>query len=428
MIIKLTPEKKYQLILDISHKVRDTLDLDEILDHLLETVKTMLEYDAAGIFVLNQDLVPARHGLPRQVIAGVARRGFDPGHPEEDDMLMHGHGIIGYVIHNCQSVVAPDVYLDERYVQGRRETRSEIAVPIILNKCAIGALNLESDRLAAYTTDDVEVLQFCADAAAISIEKAMLHKKLLEQEMISKQLETAREVQSRLIPHSAPNLPSYDIAGVCISADEIGGDYFDYIPLSRNRLGLAVADVSGHGIPAALVMTAFRALLRTKARGKLGPANIASAINHMLSEFTGDNHFVTVLYAILEPPSGNLTYISCGHPPPLLLRANGELEKLDHRNTALGIFQNMQYTEDQIQVNAGDILVLYTDGVVELMNQQGESFGIQRLKQVIFENRPATSAELVSKVIEAVQLFSDDDSFPDDLTLVIVRRIWEVGA
>jgi len=420
--MKLTSEKKYQLILDISHKVRDTLDLDEIMDHLLDAVKIVLEYDAAGIFVLNQDLVHGRHGAPREMIAGISRRGFDPGRSEEDAMLMYGHGITGYVIRNCQSVVVTDVRLDPRYVPGRRATLSEITVPVILNDRAIGALNLESDRLSAYTNDDVEILQFFADAAAISIQKAMLHKQLLEQELIGKQLETARQVQSRLLPHSAPKLPGYDIAGICIPADEIGGDYFDYIPLARNRLGLAVADVSGHGIPSALVMMAFRALLRTKARGKLGPAVIANKINQLLPEFTGDNHFVTVLYAILEGPSGNLTYISCGHPPPMLLRANGEVAKLDQKNTALGIFQNMHFTDEQVQMSAGDILVIFTDGVVELTNQQGEAFGLQRVIQVIRENQQLAVAELTGKVIEATRVFSDHFGFLDDLTLVIVRR------
>ncbi|OGO26735.1 MAG: hypothetical protein A2Z16_06480 [Chloroflexi bacterium RBG_16_54_18] len=420
--MKLTAEKKYQLILDISHKVRDTLDLDEIMDHLLDAVKIALEYDAAGIFVLNQDLVHGRHETPREQIAGISRRGFDPGPPEEDAMLMHGHGITGYVIRNCRSLVVSDVRLDPHYVQGRTATLSEIAVPIILNERAIGALNLESDRLAAYTSDDVEVLQFFADAAAVSIEKAMLHKQLLEQELISKQLETAKEVQSRLLPRSAPNLPGTDIAGICIPADEIGGDYFDYIPLSRNRLGLAVADVSGHGIPSALIMTAFRALLRIKARSKLRPAIIANVINRLLPEFMGDNYFVTLWYAILEIPSGNLTYISCGHPPPLLMHADGAVDKLDQKNAALGIIPNLQYTDEQIQMTAGDILVLYTDGIIELMNQQGETFGILRLVQVIRENRQLAAAELINKVIEATRIFSDDYDSLDDLTLVIVRR------
>ncbi len=420
--MNLNLEKKYQLLLDISHKVRDTLDLDEIMQHLLDTVKTVLDYDAAGIFVLNQDLVRGRHESPLGVIAGISRRGFDPNPPEGDDMLMRGQGITGYVIQNCQSVVVPDVRLDPRYVQGRRSTLSEITVPIIRNKRAIGALNLESDQLSAYTDEDVEVLQFFADAAAISLEKAMLHKQLLEQELIGRQLETARAVQARLLPHTSPNLLGYDIAGICIPTDEIGGDYFDYIPLSNHRLGLAVADVSGHGIPAALVMTAFRALLRTKALGKSRPASIANAIDRLLPEFTGNNHYVTVLYAVLEAPSGRLTYISCGHPPPLLLRANGEVERLNRHNPALGIFQDLHHRDEENNLAAGDILVLYTDGVIELMNQHDELFGIQRLAQVIRENQQLAASEIMLKIIQATQVFSNNYGFLDDFTLVIVRR------
>jgi serine phosphatase RsbU (regulator of sigma subunit) len=422
----LTLEKKYQLLLDISHKVRDTLDLDEIMEHLLDMVKSVLDYDAAGIFVLNQDLVRGRHESTLGMIAGVARRGFDPNPPEEDDMLMRGQGVIGYVIQQCKSLVVPDVRQNPHYVQGRRATRSEIAVPIIRSERAIGALNLESDRLAAYTPGDVEVLQFFADAAAISIEKAMLHKQLVEQELIGRQLETAREVQLKLLPRSSPNLPGYDIAGICIPTDEIGGDYFDYIPLSHNRLGLAVADVSGHGIPAALVMTAFRALLRTKALGKSRPANIANTIDRLLPEFTGNKHFVTMLYAVLEATSGNLTYISCGHPPPLLFRANGKVEKLNRHNPALGfalgIFQNLHHSDEEINLAAGDILALYTDGVFEINNRHAESFGVQRLVQVIRENHQLPADEIILKVIQATQVFSDDYGFLDDFTLVIVRR------
>lgn len=420
--MKLTSEHKYQLILELSQKVRDTLDLDEIMEHLLEAVRSVLAYDAAGIFVLNQDLVHSRHGTPREMIAGISRRGFDLGPADKDAMLMHGQGITGHVIRNCQSVVVPDVSLDPRYVQGRQATRSEIAVPIISNERAIGALNLESDRLSAFTSDDIEVLQFFADAAAISLQKAMLHRQLLEQELIRKQLETAREVQSRLFPRSAPSLAGYDIVGICLPADEIGGDYFDYIPLSRTRLGLAVADVSGHGIPSALVMTAFRALLRTKARGKASPARMVTMINRLLPEFTGNNHFVTVLYTILDAPTGDLTFVSCGHPLPLMVRSDGEVNTLEPHNAALGIFESMQFIEETDHLAVGDILALYTDGLVELMNQQGNAFGTQRLVKILRDNQGNDSAALINKVIEAAQVYSDSTSFRDDLTLVIVQR------
>jgi serine phosphatase RsbU (regulator of sigma subunit) len=420
--MKLTAEKKFQLLIEISSKVHDTLDLDNILSHLLDTLKMVMDYDAAGIFVLNQDLVHERHRVPREMIAGISKRGFAPGPPDRDEMLTHGAGIIGYVIRTCQSVVVPDVHLDERYVQGRIETQSEISVPVILNERAIGALNLESDHIAAYSPDDIEILRFFADAAAISIEKAMLHKQLMETELLKKQLDTAREVQFRLLPASAPAFPGYDIAGICLPAYEIGGDYFDYIPLSRNRLGLAIADVSGHGVPAALVMTAFRTLLRTKARGKMKPANIARALNRLLPEITADNHFVTLLYAILDVSSGTIGYTCCGHPPPLMLHHDGKVEILDQQNTALGIFQALQFTDAQLKMEQGDILCLYTDGVTELVNGQGEYFGIPRLVQLLQENAHLPSREIIQRVIQATRDFSESTGFLDDITLVIVHR------
>jgi sigma-B regulation protein RsbU (phosphoserine phosphatase) len=420
--MELTAERKYELLLDISHKVRDTLDLNDIMEHMLDAVKSILDYDAAGIFVLNQDLVRGRHETSLGVIAGIARRGFDPNPPEGDDMLMRGQGIIGYVIQQGKPVVVQDVRLDPRYFPGRRATLSEITVPIIRNNRAIGALNLESDRVAVYQPQDVEVLQFFADAAAISIEKGMLHKQLLEQVLVNKQLETAREVQSRLLPNKPPELAGYDIAGICIPTDDIGGDYFDYIPLSQQDLGLAVADVSGHGISSALVMTAFRALLRTKARGQSKPAQIAHSINQLLPEFTGDNHFVTILYAVLEADTGKLTYISCGHPPPLILRAGGEVAKLNKHNPALGIFEDLHFVDETSSLEEGDILVLYTDGVVEIMNQDGQSFGLQRLVDVIREHQHETATEIIYQVIRATESYSEHYGFLDDFTLVVIRR------
>lgn len=420
--MKLTTEKKYQLLLEISQKVRDTLDLDEIMNHLLDTVKTVVHYDAAGIFVLNQDLVHTHQEAPRAMIAGIAQRGFNIRPIGQDAMLMHGKGIIGYVIKTNTWVVAPDVRLDQRYVEGRRETLSEIAVPIIRNERAIGVLNLESDQLSAYSESDLEILQFFADAAAISIEKAMLHRQLLDKELLEKQLQTAREVQSRLFPYQAPEIQGYDLGGVCLPTDKIGGDYFDYIPLQNNRLGVAIADVSGHGIASALVMTAFRALLRTQARYRRKPTTIARAINRVLPEITAESHFVTLLYAILDSEQDTFTYVSCGHPPPLLIRPDQTAKILDCRGPALGFYRDIRYEAEIQDLKQGDILALYTDGVVDITNEHGNSFGSSRLEKIIERCRENTSDEITQKIIQSAQEFSNSSNFLDDFTLVIIKR------
>lgn len=419
----LTDKQKYQLLFDISHKVRDTLDLDEIMDHLLDTVKTIVDYDAAGIFVLNQDLIHERRERPKGMIAGVARRGFDAKSPEEDAMLTSGKGVIGHVISSGASQVVPDVSVDPHYVEGRHRTCSEIAVPIIRNKRTIGALNLESDQLRAYDESDLEVLQFFTDAAAISIEKAMLHRQLLEKEIVDKQLELARDLQSRLFPKESPQITGFDIAGICLPAEEIGGDYYDFIQLRHGGIGVAVADVSGHGIAPALVMTGFRGLLRIYSHGSLSPAKIARTINRLLPEFTGNSHFVTVVYVVLNPSTQEFTYVSGGHRPPLLIHSDGSLRMLTVHGPALGIFDDVIYPTENLSLIHSDLLVIYTDGVIEIVNQNGIEFGVERLAATVNQYRDLPAGEITQKVIQTTRQFCGHQSYTDDFTLVIIKRL-----
>jgi len=418
----LSAEKKYQLLHDIFQKVRDTWNLEEILEYLLDAVKTVLEYDAAGIFVSNQDLVHGRQEMPTEMISGIIRRGFDTIPLKRDEMLKEGKGIIGQVIRTGASVIVPDVRLHPEYVEGRQKTLSEIAVPIIQQERTIGALNLESDRLAAYADSDIEVLQFFADAAGISIEKAKLHRQILEKELLDKQLQTAREVQMRLFPTQPPGLPGYDIAGLCIPADEVGGDYYDFIKLSKGKLGLAIADVSGHGIASALVMTAFRALLRTYARSKSSPARIAYSINQFLPEFTGD-HFVTLLYAILDPETGHLSYVSCGHPPPFIFRSDGQILELGCCSPAMGIFKNPEFVTGEATLEKRDVLLMYTDGVADVYDSTNDVFGIDRLKAITQQNEDLPSVDLIRAIVQDTQEFSGNSGYMDDFTLLVIHRL-----
>ncbi len=420
----LTLETKYHVLVEISHKLRDTLDLDEILNQLLDTLRVITHYDAAGIFVVNRD-VDIAYGSgrrPKTLIAAISQRGFDPSPIEQDRMLSRGDGVVGFVIKEGQSVVIPDVRVDSRYVIGRCETLSEIAVPIMLNEHIIGALNLESDRLAAFNENDLELLRFFADAAAISIEKAVLHQKLIEKEHTDRQLKNAREVQMQLVPKCPPLVPGYEISGICLSAFDIGGDYFDYIALDDHKLGIAIADVSGHGISAALVMSAFRALLRTQVRVQPDPALTVQFINRTLPEFIGESDFVTAVYGMLNPANGQFTYANCGHPPPLLFRAAGEIEHLDSGGPALGVFDHHKFATGQVNMRLGDLLILYTDGVTEAFSPDGNSFGAERLTGVIRQSLTLPVHEIISAIVDAVKSFASSDLFLDDFTLVFVRR------
>jgi sigma-B regulation protein RsbU (phosphoserine phosphatase) len=420
--IQLTAEEKYRLLREISYRVRDTLDLKEILDHLLDTVNQILPYDAAGIFVLNRDIQRTPYHRTRAQIAGIAQRGFDQ-HPDEiDPMLMEGKGIIGTVIRTGESLVIPDVSLDPRYIAGRAATRSEIAVPIIRDKRPFGALNLESDRVNAFDEKDIEVLQFVADAASISIEKSILHTEILEKRRIDDQLQIAAELQARLLPPGPPEIDGYSIAGLCVPAYEVGGDYFDYIRLGVDRLGIVVADVSGNGIAAALLMTSFRALLIPPARAGMPPETLMGQMNALLPEFARKRDFITALYGILDLSAGTFTYANCGQNFPFLVRADGRIERLTQSGPSLIIMPDTKYTTGTAVLREGDLLVLYTDGVVEVFNGAQEQFGNERLEEVASRARGRSAGEVLREIVAATRAFSGPAITHDDSTLVVVKR------
>lgn len=414
-----------QVLLEITHRLRDSLELDDVLNQLLDAHRGIVSYDAAGIFVLNQDVdvtIPGSNRSPT-VIAGIANRGFDPRPAHRDQMLSQGAGIVGHVISSGQAVIVPDVRLDPRYVAGRQATRSEITIPILLNEHVIGALNLESDQLAAFDRQDPELLLFFADAAAVSIDKAILHKKLIAKEKMDRQLRLAHEVQMQLIPQHPPLIDGYEIAGVCLPTFVIGGDYYDFIDLEQGKLGMVLADVSGHGIPAALVMSAFRAMLRTQARRQNDPATAARFINQSMPEFAGVSDFVTAIYGVLDPSSGQFSYVNCGHPPLLVFSPNGMLREMSNRGPALGVFERQEYDTAKLSIESGDLLLLHTDGATESIDEEGNFFGLERLTSVVRKNFTLPLNEIISAVVQAVQSHTGNQGFVDDFTLVLLRRV-----
>jgi len=420
--IRLTAAAKYRLLRDISYRIRDTLDLEVILNHLLDTVHQILPYDAAGIFVLNREILRTPYHHDRTIIAGIAQRGFDQRPVDLDPMLMEGKGVVGAVIRTGESVVIPDVLRDERYVAGRATTRSEIAVPIIREGRPFGALNVESDRLNAFNVRDVEVLQFVADAAAISIEKSILHTEILEKKRIDDQLRIAAEVHARLLPVDPPAVEGYSIAGLCTPAYEVGGDYFEYFQLDNRRLGVVVADVSGNGIAAALLMTSFRALLIPGARAGIPPATLMSRMNDLLPEFARRRDFVTAFYGILDTAGGVFTYSNCGHNLPFLVRADGQCERLMLGGPSLTILPHVKYDTGVVVLREGDILILYTDGVVELFNRNHEEFGMERLEEVARKSRGGSAEVVLQEIIGAPRSFSGLEVSQDNSTLVVIKR------
>jgi sigma-B regulation protein RsbU (phosphoserine phosphatase) len=251
---------------------------------------------------------------------------------------------------------------------------------------------------------------------------------VLEKQRIEDQLSVAREVQAGLLPGAPPRLAGYDVAAVNLPTHAIGGDYYDYVPLDADRIGVVVADVSGKGIPAALIMATFRAALRAEIKRQADLRAVAARLNDAVLEFRDASRFVTAVCCVLDTASGRLCYVNCGHNPPLLLHGTGACETLRLGGSALGLFAGASFEAGAAELRPGDTLVLYTDGVVEPANEADADFGVDRLEAAVRAARGRPASEALRSVIEATRAFSGRAGYDDDFTLVVLNRLAPVAA
>lgn len=421
--VELTVVDKLRMLLDITKKISRSLDLEEVLSLVMDTLGSLLPHDAAGIYVIERGAQDAAaRGV--NIFRAKAMRGY---HTEDlrELQLKTGEGIIGYVAQTREPVISPDVRRDPRYVNARKETRSEMVAPIISNDEVIGVFDLECDAPNAYDGDDLQVLMLLASQVAIIIEKAMLHEQLLEKKRLETQLEVARQVQLSLLPPRDPQLAGYDISAYNFSTEEVSGDYYDFVKLYEDQLGLVIADVSGKGVPAALLMAFLRASLRAAIQAGYAPNVALSNINNLLWDSIEHNQFVTVFYGVLDATNHTLAYVNAGHNPPLLFDANEESAArfVEHGGLPLGMFEKARYYQYFLSLKPGQILVIYTDGVTEATDREGREYGRERLLQAVRAGKDLTARKMIQFIYEDVLAWTEGRGADDDVTLIVVKAL-----
>lgn len=406
-------EKTIETLVDAVRKVSSSLDLEEVLETIFNSLKELIDYSAAVICVID-----ARS----HVIFELKTRGYPPQSIGED-FLASGSGIIGWVINNGRGQIVNDVKSDTRYFKVRAETRSEIAAPIIrYDGQVIGVINLEADWVDGYNERDLELLTMFASLAASAIDHTLLHRQVIRQRRAESEIELARKVVEGLLPRAFPIIEGFDIYGTTIPVREVGGDYLDLIASISDRLGILVADVSGKGLAAALIMVTFRAYIHATVINELAMRVVMARVNRLIHEATAGDRFITTFYGLIDPEHKRLLYINAGHNPPLLLRADGTSRLLDQGGLPLGVFNDSRYSESVVEFLSGDILVLYTDGVVEATNARDEQFGIIRLQHLVSAASERRAYEIVQMITSAVSEHSFDMDGPDDdLTILVIK-------
>jgi len=326
---------------------------------------------------------------------------------------------MGWVAKTGKGEIVPDVSQDPRYVVAKDNTKSELAAPLMSKRKVIGVFNLESERLNAYDEEDLLLLTAFASQAAVAVENALLHEEVTQKKLLDKDLALARQIQRSFLPKFRPRIPGFDISGINLPSQQVGGDYYDFIHIADEQLGLVVGDVSGKGISASLIMASFRASLIAEIRNNYAIGKILKKVNNLLYESTEEDKFVSAIYGVLDTGKRVFTYANAGHNPPILFRRGGEIKYLETGGIVLGWLYNSVYQEDRIKLAPEDILVMYTDGVTEAINQQGEEFGVNRLLEIIKGNINLTARALRLKIVEEVRSFAPSQG--DDLTLVVVK-------
>lgn len=257
----------------------------------------------------------------------------------------------------------------------------------------------------------------------IEAERRAAADKLEAERRAAQELEIAKQVQARLFPQKLPELKTLDYAGRCIQAHDVGGDYYDFLTLGEERLGLIIGDTSGKGIGAALLMANLQANVRSQSAVALNhPERFLQSVNQVFYENTTSSAYATLFLAEYDDRRRSFRYVNCGHYSPLLLRADNTLEQLASTSTVLGLFEEWSCDVDERQLGSGDILALYTDGVTEAFNDAGDEFGEERLIQALRQNRERSSEAIIASIVEEVRRFSRREQH-DDITLIVAKCI-----
>ena len=369
----------FETLARIGREVAAVLDLDELLSHVVQLTRHVVDYRTFGLLLLNDETQELEIKVSVQF-----------GEKVNLPKVPLGEGLVGYAALHREAVNVPDVSKDPRYIKVVDDVRSELAVPMLLKDRCIGVFDLESPELDAFSKRDVEILTLLASQVAVAIENARLYEKVSKTEArLEKELKFAQRVQEALLPQQLPKrLKGVDIAGAFEPARELGGDFHDFLVPESNQLVVALGDVSGKGAPAALYSVFAGELVRGRTfrrrylPERSSPANVLSSINTILHERQLEEYYCTLVYAHFDLKRRSVTIANSGVPYPV--RVSGDTcELIEVPGVPLGSFFGVSYDEVTLPFANGDLFVFCSDGVTEAMTRKSEEFGTARLLDVV---------------------------------------------
>jgi len=386
-----------------AQEIASILELDDLLDTIVHRVAVDFGCIESCILLVEGDgfYLAAVHGCTQW---------------KKGERWPVTEGLAGQVVATGEPYYAPDVAQELRYRACEPDTRSEVLIPLKVHERVIGVFEASHHDLDAFPRTQIEILKALAGHIAIAVDNAqrVRHERRQNQHLHEEQ-EEARRIQQNLLPRAAPSLPGFQLEAACAPAGAVGGDWYDYIPLADGRMALVLADVSGKGMPAALLMSAARGIVRSLAPLANGPGEVLSRVNRVLLDDFLTGRYVTMIYAVLDPARRSLTFASAGHPWPLLCHGTEVLPLHTDAGMPLGLLPG-EFTEHTVTLPSDSRLLFYTDGISEALNCQDEEFGNERLAEFVAKHDCS-----VSRLMEAIKAFHGNCPQRDDATVVLLR-------
>ena len=399
------------LLYDISLDMGSTLQVDELVHKIAAAVKQKIDYHTFSIFLIDE-----KQGLlrPTFVIRSNERE-------NQKLVLPVGTGLIGTAAMLNTPLRIGDVTKDPRYLNVHRETRSELVVPLTSKGRVVGVVDLESTQVNYFTEYHERFLMTLASRIASALVNAELYERVADNERrMAREMKIAREIQRQLMPDEFPPIPALETAVLFKPVAQLGGDLYDWIQFDDGRLAIVLGDVAGKGAPAALYGALASGVIRTRAGRKYPPGQMLELVNKTLFQRPVEGQYIAVTYSIYEPKTRIINLANSGLPYPLLVRS-GQPTFLDVGGIPLGLFANSTYQETELLLQTGDILVFYSDGVVEMRNDGGEEFGLKRLAETVRSNHEKSAKDIVKSISAVLADFIGRVRPQDDRTMIVIK-------
>jgi len=397
-----------RMLASVSREFSSILDLNELFGKIASTVRELIDYDAFSILSVDREAKVLRHLFSIRYDERV-----------KTDNVPLGKGLTGAAAETREVVRVHDTDKDPRYIKSHDDVRSEVAVPLILQDRVVGVMDLESDRVGHFTDDHVRTLALLAPQVASSVENARLYNEVAERErLLEEDMEAARELQRVMMPDADPEIDGMEAAVRLRPAREISGDIYEVYVHRDNQTVIAFGDVSGKGAAAALYGGLMSGLLRTLAPRHRRPAALLRAINEALIQRKVEARYATLTVLLWDPATRQIVMANAGAIPPMICRG-AEILKLRAEGVPVGLLESREYEEIAFQAEAGDDIILYSDGITDHLNSAGQEFGRGRLAQVVRAGCGLPAAELIASIFAELDRFNTT-AF-DDQTVFVMR-------